>query len=348
MPAETPGWGSSDRPAALPVAGGWSEPPRCSPVHPEMESLYTPCQQQSHRRRSSSSTRTAGTDSTRRRFGTGHRYGVRPPGDGERGEAVEFSREAAAAGASTVVAAGGDGTINEVLRGIDAADAFDDVTFGVIPVGTGNNFASNIDVTGIDDAFDVIENGERRRIDLGRTDDHLFVNSCVAGLTAESSGDTSDEMKERLGVLAYVVATLRSVAEFESLPISVDIYENGREATVWEGNAMTVLVGNARRFVPGEDSQANVEDGRFDVTVVEDVSALDLMGDAVAGRLFGRASEYVTRFHAPALDITLQTPEATQFSLDGEMVEGSRCRCTPTPGEWRWPWEGYDPDPDRQ
>ncbi|AHG03905.1 diacylglycerol kinase [Halobacterium sp. DL1] len=274
-------------------------------------------------------------------------YGLRETEN--EGEAVEFSREAAAAGASTVVAAGGDGTINEVLRGIDAADAFDDVTFGVIPVGTGNNFASNIDVTGIDDAFDVIENGERRRIDLGRTDDHLFVNSCVAGLTAESSGDTSDEMKERLGVLAYVVATLRSVAEFESLPISVDIYENGREATVWEGNAMTVLVGNARRFVPGEDSQANVEDGRFDVTVVEDVSALDLMGDAVAGRLFGRASEYVTRFHAPALDITLQTPEATQFSLDGEMVEGQSLSVHTDPGRVEVAvGEGYDPDPDRQ
>lgn len=237
------------------------------------------------------------------------------------GDAITFAREAAEAGASTVVAAGGDGTVNEVLRGIDRADAFDSVTFGVVPAGTGNNFAGNIGVTGIDDAFDVIKNGDRRQIDLGRTDEHLFVNSCVAGLTAESSGETSDEMKQRFGVLAYVVTTLRAVAEFESLPVSVDVYENGRETTAWSGEALTILVGNARRFVPGEDSQANVEDGKFDVTVVEDVSTLDLMEEAVAERLFGGTSEHVTRFKAPALEITLQNPESTQFSLDGEMVE---------------------------
>lgn len=237
------------------------------------------------------------------------------------GDAITFAREVVEAGASTVVAAGGDGTINEVLRGIDSADAFDSVTFGVVPAGTGNNFAGNIGVTGIDDAFDVIKNGDRRRIDLGRTDEHLFANSCVAGLTAESSGETSDEMKERFGVLAYVVTTLRAVAEFESLPVSVDVYEDGREMTAWTGEALTILVGNARRFVPGEDSQANVEDGKFDVTVVEDVPTLDLMEDAVAERLFGGTSEHVTRFTAPALEITLQNPESTQFSLDGEIVE---------------------------
>ena len=263
------------------------------------------------------------------------------------GEAATFAREAAESGASTVVAAGGDGTINEVLRGIDAADAFDSVTFAVIPAGTGNNFAGNIGVTGIEDAFDVVENGRRRRIDLGRTDDHLFVNSCVAGLTAESSGDTSDQMKERLGVFAYVVTTLRSLKEFESLPLSVDIYEGGRETTAWEGDAMTVLVGNARRFVPGEDSQANVEDGRFDVTVVENVSKLDLMSDTVAGTLFGRDSEYVTRFQAPALEITLQQPESIRFSLDGEIVEDNSLSLYTDPETVEVAvGDGYEPDPE--
>ncbi|WP_232701897.1 diacylglycerol/lipid kinase family protein [Halobacterium wangiae] len=265
------------------------------------------------------------------------------------GQAVEFAREAAAAGASTVVAAGGDGTINEVVRGIDDADALDRVTLGVIPAGTGNNFAGNVDVTGIDDAFDVLENGERRRIDLGRTDDHLFVNSCVAGLTAESSGETSDEMKERLGVLAYVLTTLRSVRQFDSLPLSVDVYENGRETTAWEGDAAIVLVGNARRFVPGEDSQANVEDGRFDVTVVEDVSTLDLMGEAVAGTLFGRDSPHVTRFQAPALEIALQNSESTRFSLDGEIVQDRSLSVYTDPGTLEVAvGAGYDPDPDRR
>jgi len=173
------------------------------------------------------------------------------------------------------------------------------------------------------------------------------VNSCVAGLTAESSGDTSDEMKERLGVLAYVVTTLRSLREFESLPLTVDIYEEGRETTAWEGDALTVLVGNARRFVPGEDSQANVEDGLFEVTVVEDVSKVDLMSDAVAGTLFGRDSKYVTRFRAPALDISLQRAESTRFSLDGEIIEDRELTLYTDPGTVEVAvGEGYDPDPE--
>jgi YegS/Rv2252/BmrU family lipid kinase len=263
------------------------------------------------------------------------------------GDAITMAREAAETGASTVVAAGGDGTINEVLRGIDEADAFDSVTLGVVPAGTGNNFAGNIGVTGIDDAFDVLENGERRRIDLGRTEGYLFVNSCVAGLTAESSSETSDEMKRRLGVLAYVVTTLRSVSEFDSMPLSVDIFEHGCEETAWEGDALTVLVGNARRFVPREDSQADVEDGRFDVTVVENVSTLDLMEDAIARTLFGAESGHVTRFKAPALEITLQNPDTVRFSLDGEIVEDHSLSLYTDPGTVEVAvGDTYDPNPD--
>lgn len=264
------------------------------------------------------------------------------------GDAIELAREAAA-GASTVVAAGGDGTVNEVVRGIDEADALDSVTFGVIPAGTGNNFAGNVGVTGIDDAFDVIEGGERRRIDLGRADEHLFVNSCVAGLTAESSGETSDEMKRRFGVLAYVITTLRSVAEFESLPIAVEIYENGRETIAWEGDALIVLIGNARRFVPGEDSQANVEDGLLEVTVIENVPTLDLMEDAVAGTLFGKDSQHVTRFRGPAAKTTLQHPESMRFSLDGEIVQRRSLSVDTDPGAIEVAvGDSYEPDPDHR
>lgn len=264
------------------------------------------------------------------------------------GDAIELAREAAA-GASTVIAAGGDGTVNEVVRGIDKADAFDSVTLGVIPAGTGNNFAGNIGVTGIDDAFDVIENGERRRIDLGRTDEHLFVNSCVAGLTAESSGKTSEEMKRRFGVLAYVITTLRSVAEFESLPIAVQIYENGTETIVWEGDALMVLIGNARRFVPGEGSQANVEDGLLEVTVIENVPTLDLMEDAIAGTLFGENSQHVTRFRGPAIETTLQHPESMRFSLDGEIVQRRSLSIDTDPGATEVAvGDSYEADPDHR
>lgn len=262
-------------------------------------------------------------------------------------DAVALAREAAEAGASTVVAAGGDGTVNQVLRGIDRADAFDSVTFGVVPVGTGNNFAGNIGVRGIEGAFDVLEHGRRRRIDLGRTGESLFVNSCVAGVTAEASGDTSSDMKRRLGVLAYVVSTLRSVSDFEALPLTVEAVEAGGETTVWEGDALMVLVGNARRFVTGDETQADVEDGEFEVTVVEGVSTLDVMGEAVVSGLVATDSEHVQRFRAASLEVTHRESAEIRFSLDGEILSRRSLSLTTDPGVLDVAvGDDYQPDPE--
>lgn len=273
----------------------------------------------------------------------------------EVGDAVDLARAAAERGASTVVAAGGDGTVNEVTRGLDRADALDEVTLGVIPVGTGNNFAGNLGITGIDHAFDVLDRGERRRIDLGRANGHLFVNSCVGGLTAESSDETSPELKSRFGVLAYVITTLRSYVEFEPPEMTVEVYEDGTTTTAWEGTPVVVFAGNARRIAPVGDSQADVEDGLLDVTIVEDASAIELVEDTVAERLFGDGSErlfgdgseYVTHVLAPAIEVAVEAPDTTWFSLDGEMVEERTLSVSTQPSTVRVAvGEGYTSDPE--
>jgi YegS/Rv2252/BmrU family lipid kinase len=259
-----------------------------------------------------------------------------------------MAREASESGATTIAAAGGDGTVNEVVRGIDRAEAFEDVTLGVLPLGTGNNFAEQIGVTDLDTGFDALEDGDRRRIDLGRANGRPFVNSCVAGLTAESSSETSAGMKRRLGVLAYVITTLRSAADFESHRITVAIEEDGRETTAWAGEALCVLVGNGRRFAASGRTQADMEDGLFDVTVIEDVSTLDLMSDAVTDRLLGGESAHIVRSLTPALDITIHSSDAVVFSLDGEIVEHRELSLGTSPETLRVAvGDAYDPDPDR-
>jgi len=237
------------------------------------------------------------------------------------GDAIAFARDAAEAGVSTVVAAGGDGTVNEVIRGIDRAGAFDDVTLGILPVGTGNNFAKNIGITDIDSGFAALTDGERRRIDLGKAAGRPFVNSCVAGLTADSSSETSGEMKNRLGVLAYVITTLRSASDYEALRLTVDTDDGNTKTTAWSGEAICVLVGNGRRFTASGSSQANMEDGLLDVTIIEDVSALDLMSDTLADQLPRQESSPLVRLQTSALTIRMRHSEPIRFSLDGEIVQ---------------------------
>ena len=237
------------------------------------------------------------------------------------GDGVDLAREAAEAGAEQIVAAGGDGTVNEVVRGIDKAGAFDRVTLGIVPVGTGNNFAGQLGITDLDTAFHVIEEGERRWIDLGEADGHAFVNSCVAGLTSDSSSKTDPDMKDRLGVVAYVVTTLQSMVEFDSMSLTVETEDGGDRSPAWRGDALAVLIGNGRRFAAGGDTQANMEDGLFEVTIVEDVSTLDLMGEAVADQLLGGESDAIVRTRTPSLRIEVHDPQSRQFSLDGEIIE---------------------------
>lgn len=242
----------------------------------------------------------------------------------EAGDAIELAKEAAAEGVRTVAACGGDGTIQEVVRGLDEADAFEDVTFAVVPGGTGNNFAQNVGVRDIEHAFELLEGGERRRIDLGVADGEPFANSCVAGLTAKTSSETDSESKERFGTLAYVIACLQQAVEFDPLHVEIETGGSAADAsksdgsTTWSGEALGILVGNARRFTDG-GGQADVEDGLFEVTIVEEMATSEMLTEAAAQRVFGKETEHVSQHTAASLEIESRESNSIEFSLDGEI-----------------------------
>ncbi len=258
------------------------------------------------------------------------------------GEAVALAESAARNGASVVAAAGGDGTLNEVVRGVDAADALDRVRLGVVPTGTGNNFAANVGVRSVVHAFDVLESGEVRTLDLGMADGRPFVNSCVGGLTADASTRTAPEMKRRLGSLAYVLRTLHEVRDFDALRL--DIRAGQRNDPIWSGEAVMLLIGNGRRF-PGERTrQANMEDGLLNVVIVERPPSLDFLATGAADVLLGRDSEYVERVTVPNLRIRHDRP--VRFSLDGETIRRAEMDVYCRPNAMRFVvGETYDPNP---
>jgi len=235
------------------------------------------------------------------------------------GDAIDHAAAAVEAGSTFVAAAGGDGTLNEVVRGIEAADALDRVTVGIVPCGTGNNVAANLGITGIDHAFEVFEGGKRRWVDLAFADGRPFVNSCVGGLTAEASAATSVALKRRFGTAAYLLSTLRTVRNFDSIRVTVEMYDDPDTSPVWTGDAVGVLIGNARRFPPSGSEQADVEDGRFDVTLVRDRGSVGLLRAVTAERLFNRESQWTARYTVSRIDITVGDGPVA-FSLDGEII----------------------------
>jgi YegS/Rv2252/BmrU family lipid kinase len=258
--------------------------------------------------------------------------------------AVALAAEAANR-AEVVVACGGDGTLNNTIQGVRDADRLDDVTLGVIPAGTGNDFADNIGIRGVTHAFDVIENGEARHLDLGVANGDPFLNSCVGGLTANASARTSSSLKRRLGVLAYVLTTFSLVRNFKAL--SLHVSAGPERDPVWSGDALMLLVGNGRRF-PGEQMrQANMEDGLLNVVIIEDLPTLDYLSRGAADQLLRRGADYLTRLQVSHLHVTHEDTPA-QFSLDGGMIEATELTADCDPGAMRFlVGPSYDPTPGR-
>lgn len=247
------------------------------------------------------------------------------------GHGVDLARIAAEEGASVVAAAGGDGTVHEVVQGLAEADALDETTLAVVPAGTENIFATNIGVHSVEQAFGVVETGARRYLDVGVTDgSEPFVMSCIAGLPAEASVSTSSELKARFGSLAFVVAGLQEMASFDGLRIDLSLVDDGEERT-WSGDAISALVGNVRRFA-GEGGQANMEDGRFEVVVIEQMPTSNVVAEGVAHRLLGQDTDHVHHFQSSQVEISSRDGDPIDFSLDGELRshDGLRLHTRPT------------------
>src|SRR5690348_8858832 len=105
----------------------------------------------------------------------------------ETGQATMYAADAARRGVDVVVAAGGDGTINEVVNGLDGYD----VPLGIIPVGTANDFARQVGLPpDADHAMDVILQRKPRRLDTASLNGRRFLNVSTGGLAADAAAET--------------------------------------------------------------------------------------------------------------------------------------------------------------
>jgi diacylglycerol kinase (ATP) len=190
------------------------------------------------------------------------------------GDAKLLAARAVTEGYSMVVAAGGDGTINEVINGLGASG----IPLAILPLGTVNVFAQEIGVSRrIDAAWALIEAGHTRTIDLacakanGST--RLFVQLAGVGFDAQAVRTASWELKKKIGPFSYVWAGLKMIS---SKPVDVEVSTNGSGLC---GRGVAVLVGNGR-FYGGPFSlfpKARLDDGLLDICVFEKCGYLDVL-----------------------------------------------------------------------
>ncbi len=243
----------------------------------------------------------------------------------EKGDAAQFAGEADRLGVDILVAAGGDGTLNEVVNGLAAVGLPPRCSLGVIPLGTANDFAVGLGIPTTDplEAFQLILENEPQPIDLGRVNDRYFINVASGGTATQITHDTPETIKAVLGGVAYFLTGLAALPSLSPVPVQL---RSG--AWEWQGKVHVLAIGNGKQAGGGIPlcSQASLTDGLLDLMILPENQETDLIS------LFTS----LLRLHLPATGhqtiyrqvphLTLEAREPIQINLDGEPLLGSHFR----------------------
>jgi diacylglycerol kinase (ATP) len=242
------------------------------------------------------------------------------------GDCEQAARRAVEDGCDFVFVGGGDGTLNEALNGVASAESgLEQVTFAVIPLGTGNDFAQALGIpVDTDQAISVLLAGRTVHVDLGRLNGRLFVNSSAGGFIAQVSETVTPEMKSIAGRLAYLLGGAQALLEFEPLQMTFEA-EPGTQRLSTGVYAFAAcnsrLIGGGQLIAP----YAIIDDGLLDFCVIEAMSTLEfvaLLRDVSDGEHLQDPRVHYLR----ASSATLTFDRQTLVNTDGEVLEANRCQ----------------------
>jgi diacylglycerol kinase (ATP) len=241
------------------------------------------------------------------------------------GDAARAAAAAVRDGYDHLFVAGGDGTLNEVVNGVGATPAgFETVTFAVIPLGTGNDFATALGIPpDIEGALSAILGGQSVKVDVGRLNDRYFINVSAGGFIAEVSDAVDPKLKTVTGKLAYLIGGAQVLFSHE--PVAARVRTSSGRDTQATLTLFAVcnsrLIGGGRLIAP----EALIDDGLFDVCLIEDMPMIDflaLLRQVANGEHVG--DDRVAYFRTPDLELTFARP--TKVNTDGEVLEATSCR----------------------
>jgi diacylglycerol kinase (ATP) len=246
-------------------------------------------------------------------------------------QAAALARRAAQEGFATVIAAGGDGTLNEVVNGL--MPAADGIVCGVLPLGTGNDFARTLGIPREPRAaWEVLERRQTRRIDVGAVEregtGRWFINMALGGSIDQVHDRLTDEMKQRWGPLAYLRAGAEAIGalltDLAPHVASIELDSGERvEREVW-----SVAVANGRTVGGGIPIAplADPGDGLLDCIVVGAVRGLEmakLSATVLLGRHLDEPRSDEPVLYRRARRIEVRSRPDMPFTTDGEVEEGA-------------------------
>lgn len=235
----------------------------------------------------------------------------------EPNSALNEARRAAEDGFELLVAAGGDGTINEVVNGIAPLEKRP--MLAIIPAGTTNDYARALRIPREDplEAAKVILKGKAAQMDVGQANDTYFINIAAGGSLSELTYSVPSKLKSMYGYLAYVVKGAEMLTRVAPMNLRVE-YDNG----VFEGQssmfflALTNSVGGFEQIVP----DAQLDDGKFTLLVVKTTKFAEIL-QLISEVLTGKHVDNPNLLYVKSENVTIKPLDENakvMINLDGE------------------------------
>lgn len=246
----------------------------------------------------------------------------------ERGDGGRLVAEAARDGVPRVIAAGGDGSVNEIVNGVMAVPVESRPEMGLMPLGTANDFATACGVPQEPLAtLRLAATGVARPVDLGRCNDAYFANVASGGFGAAVTTETPVELKNFVGGGAYTIMGIVKALNF--LPYACSMRSPAGEMA---GDIVLGAICNGRQAGGGQPlaPDAMLDDGLLDIVALRAFppsAVAQVVSEILAGHADG---DYVARMRVPWLEVLAPAP--IPVNLDGEPTTGTAFRfaCAPS------------------
>lgn len=242
------------------------------------------------------------------------------------GDATNAAEQLRKEGAEIVVGVGGDGTLQEVVNGLDMEKNI----FGIIPAGTGNGFRRSLQIPGdCRQALHGLLKWKHRKVDLGIINGMYFLNVVGFGFDAAVAKLACVDNRILRGYPAYVSAVIAKLATFKSFNSTVTHDSCVRE----EQKTLLAVISNGC-YYGGKlciAPQARLDDGKLDLCIIRKanpVSIVNVVLKAFFKKHLGHRSLYI----ASCEGVNMEAPESIPVHVDGEIIGSLPARISVSPG----------------
>jgi YegS/Rv2252/BmrU family lipid kinase len=251
------------------------------------------------------------------------------------GDAIFFAREIAEDGAAVIIAAGGDGTISEVVNGMMTAGNSHTagIDLGIVDLGSGSGLSQTLGLPGsVSDQLDMILNSDAKAIDVGFVDFNdkdkmpcrrYFISECQVGIGGAVVSGVGKKLKCFGGRIAFGSVALSSILNYKASEISLRCDNRQNETKKMIG----VTVGNGIYCAGGMRLTpfAQINDGMLDVLCIYEMNLLERIYNF--GKVYSGKHIYSEHFSInQAKEITLDSDHPIWLEADGELLGMTPCR----------------------